>query len=148
MAPLDTKLDTQSGEAVAAYKRLLAAVIDLRPSGTRQRLATALGKNRSFISQITNPTYLTPIPAKHLDKLFEICHFSADERRRFIEAYTRAHPNRPALVHDSHKMRAHTVYLPDLGDVEKNAKLQSAIDRFVSEIAGIIDSDNPKRKRP
>jgi len=148
MARSNSKLDAQGAEAVAAYKRLLAAVIDLRPSGTRQRLAAALGKNRSFISQITNPAYLTPIPARHLDKLFEICHFSPDEKRRFIEAYTRAHPNRPALVHDSHKVRAHTVYLPDLGDAEKNARLQSAIDRFVSEIAGIIDSDNPKRKRP
>jgi len=148
MTRLNSKLDAQGAEAVAAYKRLLAAVIDLRPSGTRQRLAAALGKNRSFISQITNPAYLTPIPARHLDKLFEICHFSPDEKRRFIEAYTRAHPNRPALVHESHKVRAHTVYLPDLGDAEKNARLQSAIDRFVSEIAGIIDSDNPKRKRP
>ena len=148
MAPVDTKLDPQGAEAVVTYKRLLAAVIDLRPSGTRQRLATALGKNRSFISQITNPAYLTPIPAKHLDKLFEICHFSPDEKRRFIQAYTQAHPNRPALVHDSHRIRPHTVYLPDLGDADKNARLQSAIDKFVGEIAAIIDSDSPKRKRP
>ena len=41
--------------AVAAYKRILADVLDRRPSGTRQRLAAALGKNRSFVSQITNP---------------------------------------------------------------------------------------------
>ncbi len=42
-------------EAVAAYKRMLAAIIERRPSGTRQRLATALAKNRSFVSQITRP---------------------------------------------------------------------------------------------
>ncbi len=81
MAPLEPKLDEQGAEAVAVYKRLLADVIDRRPSGTRQRLAAALGKNRSFISQITNPNYLTPIPARHLDAVFEICHFSAEERR-------------------------------------------------------------------
>ncbi|MBL8905462.1 MAG: hypothetical protein JNM20_02180 [Rhizobiales bacterium] len=148
MAPPDSKLDEQGAEAVALYKRLLSDVIDRRPSGTRQRLAAALGKNRSFISQITNPNYLTPIPARHLDTLFEICHFSAEERRRFIEAYTRAHPNRPALVHDAHKTRAHTVYLPDLGDPGKNLALQSAIDVFVRDIAGIIGGGNSKRKRP
>ena len=54
-------------------------VLDRRPSGTRQRLADALGKNRSFVSQITNPAYQTPIPAQHFDPIFEICHFSAQE---------------------------------------------------------------------
>jgi len=148
MARADSKPEPQSGEAVAAYKRLLAAVIDLRPSGTRQRLATALGKNRSFISQITNPAYLTPIPAKHLDKLFEICHFSPDEKRRFIDAYTHAHPNRPALVHDSHRIRPHTIYLPDLGDPDRNARLEHAVDAVVRQIVDVIDTENPKRKRP
>ena len=148
MAPSNPNIDAQGAEAVAIYKRLLAGVIDLRPSGTRQRLAAALGKNRSFISQITNPNYLTPIPARHLDTLFEICHFSAEERRLFIDAYTRAHPNRPALVHDSQRTRAHTVYLPDLGDPDKNLQLQSAIDVFVRDIAGIIGGGNPKRKKP
>src|SRR4029079_8563721 len=49
MAPLEPRLDEQGAQAVALYKRLLADVIDGRPSGTRQRLAAALGKNRSFI---------------------------------------------------------------------------------------------------
>ena len=31
---------------------------------TRQRLAAALAKNRSFISQITNPAYATPVPGE------------------------------------------------------------------------------------
>ena len=58
-------------------------VLDNRPSGTRQRLAKALGKNRSFISQIANPAYPVPIPAQHLETMFELCHFSQDERRDF-----------------------------------------------------------------
>ena len=61
---------------VTAYKTLLASIIDRRPSGTRQRLADALAKNRSFVTQITNPAYATPVPASHLDVIFEICHFS------------------------------------------------------------------------
>ena len=55
-----------SEEAVQRYKTILQHVIDNRPSGTRQRLAGALGKNRSFISQITSPAYATPIPARHV----------------------------------------------------------------------------------
>ena len=55
-----------SGDALVEYKRVLEEVLNNRPSGTRMRLATALGKNRSFISQISNPLYPTPIPAIHL----------------------------------------------------------------------------------
>ena len=44
---------------------------DNRPSGTRQRLAGALGKNRSFVSQIANPAYPVPIPVQHLETIFE-----------------------------------------------------------------------------
>ena len=58
-------------EHVAAYKRILQKVLDSRPSGMRQRLAESLGKNRSFISQISNPAYPTPIPAQHIDTIFE-----------------------------------------------------------------------------
>ncbi len=49
---------------VADYKVILRRVLDNRPSGTRLKLAAALGKNRSFVTQITNPAYLVPIPAK------------------------------------------------------------------------------------
>ncbi len=83
--------DISPPEQVAAYKRLLAALIERRPSGTRQRLATALAKNRSFVSQITNPAYPTPIPASHLDLIFEVCHFSEKDRKEFIRLYALAH---------------------------------------------------------
>src|SRR5260370_37109603 len=77
---------------VAAYKTVLRKILDQRPSGTRQRLATALGKNRSFVSQISNPTYSVPIPVKHLDLIFETCHFPPPEKNAFLRAYTNAHP--------------------------------------------------------
>jgi hypothetical protein len=83
--------------AVARYKGLLKASIDRRPSGTRQRIATALGKHKSFVSQITNPAYPSPVPARHLGTIFALCHFSAEERATFLEAYRAAHPrSRPA----------------------------------------------------
>src|SRR3981189_3925293 len=79
---------------IAAYKAILRDVLDKRPSGRRQRLAEARGKNRSFITQIANPAYQTPIPAQHVHPIIQICHFSAQERDRFLEAYHRAHPPR------------------------------------------------------
>ncbi len=59
-----------STRSIAAYKALLRRALDNRPSGTRLKLAAALGTNRSFISQITNPGYPIPIPAQHLDVIF------------------------------------------------------------------------------
>ena len=84
--------------SVEAYKSILRNVLDRRPSGTRQRLAIALGKNRSFISQISNPVYPVPIPAPHLEIIFEICHFSGAEKREFLECFTRAHPGRGEVI--------------------------------------------------
>src|SRR5437899_12216686 len=75
-----------SQDLIAAYKTVLRDVLDRRPSGMRQRLAEALGKNRSFITQIANPAYQTPIPAQHVHPIIQICHLSAQERDRFPEA--------------------------------------------------------------
>jgi hypothetical protein len=137
----------QASGTVAAYKKILSDVIDRRPSGTRQRLAAALGKNRSFVSQITNPSYAVPIPAAHLDIIFEVCHFSLEERKNFITAYLLAHPNRPAPIHAAHKVKAHTVYLPDLGDDDRNARLHTLISDFVRQVAKLLEEEPHKGKR-
>jgi hypothetical protein len=133
---------SQSSDPVAAYKEILSDVLDRRPSGTRQRLAVALGKNRSFVSQICNPAYAVPIPAAHLDLIFEIGHFSSDERRRFLAAYLTAHPNRPALIHASHKIKPHTVYLPDLGDATRNQELDRMLADFVHRMTRLIEMND------
>lgn len=88
------RADDGPADLVAAYKTMLRTWIDRRPSGTRQKIANALCKHKSFVSQITNPTYAAPVPARHLSTIFEICHFSADERRAFMAAYRAAHPGR------------------------------------------------------
>ena len=82
-------------EPVAAYKRLLQGYIDRRPSGTRLKIANALGKHKSFVSQITSPSYAVPVPEAHVDTIMTICHFSAEERAAFLAAYAAAHPERP-----------------------------------------------------
>lgn len=127
----------------SAYKIILAEIIARRPSGTRQRLATALGRNRSFVSQITNPAYATPIPAVHLEAIFDVCHFTATERRAFLDLYRAAHPKHS--IADSNKTRA--VYLPDLGDDERNRKLQSLVSDFVRHVAQLMDKQPAKRER-
>jgi hypothetical protein len=131
-------------DAVAAYKRMLAAIIDKRPSGTRQRLASALAKNRSFVSQITNPAYATPIPASHLGQIFEICHFSAAERQEFTRLYGIAHPKK-MLAHAPRRTSA--VHLPDLGDAERNRKLHGLVSAFVRDIARLIEDDREEERR-
>lgn len=132
--------------AVALYKSMLADIIDRRPSGTRQRLASALGKNRSFVSQIANPAYAVPIPAAHLDLIFDVCHFSTPERRSFLAAYRAAHPGRLTAVQGAGRVKAHMVYLPDLGDDAKNAKLHDLVSDFVRQVAKLIEED-PERGR-
>lgn len=132
-------------DAVAAYKRLLAAIIDRRPSGTRQRLATALAKNRSFVSQITNPAYPTPIPASHLAQIFELCHFSGAERQEFTRLYARAHPKK--MLAETPRRAGTAVDLPDLGDAAKNRKLHGLVSAFVRDIARLIEDDGEKGKR-
>lgn len=81
---------------VAEYKLFLRDCIDRRPSGLRQKIATALGKHKSFVSQITNPSYTVPIPAGDLHVIFDVCHFSPEERGRFLKLYEKAHPFRTA----------------------------------------------------
>lgn len=75
-----------------AYKIKIRELIDRRPSGTKGRLAKAMGTHRSFVSQIINPTNKTPIPAQHLNEIFEICHFSFHEKDSFLKLYYKAHP--------------------------------------------------------
>jgi hypothetical protein len=128
-----------SVSAVAEYKDILKRVLDNRPSGTRQRLASALGKNRSFISQIASPSYSIPIPVQHLDTIFHVCHFSVDEQRAFLEIYHRAHPNRRQRLSEVPRTRMLTITVPDLGDKRKNRALDEAVLDFAHRLARLSD---------
>jgi hypothetical protein len=138
----DAALDT-AGEtgAVAAYKSVFKAVLDNRPSGMRQRLAHAMGKNRSFISQISNPAYQTPIPAQHLTTIIEVCHFSPAERTAFLEAYGRAHPRRAGRLSGVPRERTVTLHLPDLGSAKRNRQLDALLDEFARRLIALLTDD-------
>ncbi len=125
--------------AMAEYKGILQRLLDNRPSGTRQRLAHALGKNRSFITQITNAGYAVPIPAPHLATIFEIVHFPPLEKQAFLAAYDRAHPGRLQRVEADRRIRSAVLDLPDLGDEERNRRLDHLLSDLAIGLARMLD---------
>jgi hypothetical protein len=139
MSPMDDRPQPLNDAAVARYKSVLERIMESRPSGTRQRLAGALGKNRSFISQITNPAYATPIPPRHIETIFEICHFSPQDRKQFLDAYADAHPRRLPATRGDRRVRAHTIYLPDFGEEKRNRELDRMVADFVQKLMRLID---------
>lgn len=128
-------------DPVARYKTVLRDVLDQRPSGTRQRLATALGKNRSFISQIANPAYPVAIPAQHLKTIFEVCHLGPAERAAFLDAYRRAHPRRLVEVARTPRTRLVTLSVPDQGP-DANRAFDEALRRAAAALAKQQQEDN------
>jgi hypothetical protein len=123
---------------VEAYKTILRGVIDKRPSGTRQRLATALGKTRGFISHMCNPAYPVPIPAPHLEIIFEICHFPPLEKRAFLDAFERAHPNRSRKIREIAGLRSVKLEVYDFGDPKKNRAFDELIRDTTRRLARLI----------
>lgn len=123
---------------VAVYKQLLKDALDRRPSGMRQRLALAIGKNRSFVSQISNPSYPTPIPAEHVDRILEVCHFGPEERTAFLDAYRAAHPRRLTDVADSAGKRSLTLDVPDFGDAAANRAFDRAVVDMVKRMERLM----------
>jgi hypothetical protein len=134
----DTPARDGKAANVEAYKTILRNVLDQRPSGTRQRLATALGKNRSFISHMCNPAYPVPIPAPHLEIIFEICHFPAADKRAFLESFKRAHPNGSRQVRDSPSLRSMKLEVYDFGDEKKNRAFDELVRDTTRRLARIV----------
>ena len=141
----DIATATGEKDAIAAYKTVFKAVLDKRPSGMRLRLADALGKNRSFISQISNPIYATPIPAQHLNTIFQLCHFSAAEKAAFLAAYAEAHPQRADSMKDGRKERTVALQVPSLGSAKKDGQFDALLHDFVRRLAALLrDSERAK----
>ena len=133
----------ESGEvsAVAEYKRVFKEVLDNRPSGMRLRLAHAMGKNRSFVSQISNPAYPVPIPVQHLNTIFDVCHFPPPTKTAFLHAYARAHPRRVGQLDDIPRDRTMMLHLPDLGNAKRNGHLEALMQEFARRLAAILQDE-------
>jgi hypothetical protein len=124
--------------AVAEYKRIFKEVLDSRPSGMRIRLAHAIGKNRSFVSQISNPAYPVPIPIQHLNTIFEVCHFSPRHKTAFLKAYARAHPRRVDRLAATPRERSITLHVPDFGNSTRNRQIDNLMQEFVRRLVVIL----------
>ena len=125
-------------ELVAAYKRLLQEYIDRRPSGLRLKIAKAIGKHRSFVSQITNPSYPIPVPARHLEAIFRICHLAPEERQAFMTAYEAAHPCHPRegrrTPRKAQERRVIEIDLPVLGDPELEREMEDFLRHMARQL--------------
>jgi len=136
---------SEKADAVSRYKQFLREVIDRRPSGTRRLIATALEKHKSFVTQITNPAYTVPVPAKHLPTILDICHFSPPERRQFVELYRVAHPDYPVSpepsfsADDGDNVKTIKVAVPILRNPAKQQEMERLIRDFARRIAVIAD---------
>lgn len=132
--------DEGQADPVAAYKAVLRAVLERRPSGMRQRLAEALGTTRGFVTQITHPSYATPIPAPYIPVILEVCHFSDAEKERFLGAWRAAHPRRgEGAARPVVRQRTIEVTVPDLGSEEANADFDQAVQDVVARMRQLVD---------
>jgi hypothetical protein len=130
--------------AIAAYKAILKDYIDRRPAGMRARIAAAIGKHKSFVSQLTNPIYPVPVPARHVSTIVEICHFSAEERKTFLKAYALAHPGRGpggafADGRATVRRKVLSLEIPVLRDAKKQRALEALIRHFVERVADLLE---------
>lgn len=130
--------DNPTIDPVKLYKARLSALIDKRPSGTRQRIADALGKHRSFVTQILSTSYATPLPAKHVPIIFSVCHFNAEEKRQFLIDYHAAHPEKRDELESDMVLRHMSLMVIDFRDEEKNRQFDEAIAEFAHRMAAIM----------
>ena len=127
-------LATQGEEgAVAAYKAVFKAVLEKRPSGMRLRLADVLGKNRSFISQISNPAYQIADPGAASQHHLPALPFLAGGESGVSRGLWQAHPRRAARLDGVPRERTVTLHLPDLGSAKKR---NGQLDALLHEFAG------------
>ena len=128
-----------TGQAVGAYKGLLKTFLERRPSGTRQRIAEALGTHKSFVSQITNPNYRVPLPAQHVASIMKICHFSPEERRSFLAAYRKAHPQQAVFPEDvtTTGRRVLEIEIPAFENPKHQAEVAEAIEEMARRMIAL-----------
>ena len=130
---------------IAAYKTILRDCLDRRPAGMRARIAVALGKHKSFVSQLSNPIYPMPVPARHIATIFDICHFSREERRAFLKAYERAHPgavSEPCEEGEkASRRKTISLEIPELSDPRKQRALESLLRELGERIGKLLDSE-------
>ena len=100
-----------------------------------------MGKNRSFVSQISNSTYPVPVPIQHLNTIFDVCHFPPGAKTAFLQAYARAHPRRMGRLAENPRERSITLHLPDLGSSKRNGQVDALTQEFARRLIAILKAE-------
>ena len=140
----DYKVLEEHISPVAYYKLLLNTFLDRRPPGSRQALADAIGKDRSFISQIANPGYPVALPARYVRAICSVSRFTPAEEQVFVRAYLAAHPDRAADIYGL-QQRAGGVHqleiaVPALESAEQQQKLELFLQGVTRNLADLLSS--------
>jgi hypothetical protein len=127
-------------DPLVAYKTYLREAVARRPSGTRQKLASALGTHPSFVSQITNPALKVPLPAQHIPALFQACHFTPEEQSRFLDLYKQAHPSQAAAIEELAEGERNVVkiVLPQFDSPKTRAEVETMIREYADRLIGFV----------
>ncbi len=144
-----TEARTEKAKLISQYKEMLQELIDKRPAGLRGQLAVALGKHKSFISQITNPIYRVPIPARDLQTIFDICNLSTEERGTFLDLYNRAHVTNIELSGLEKRVTSEIkISLPAFDNPALTREVQNLIQEFSERLISLArTADMPPRTR-
>jgi DNA-binding transcriptional regulator YdaS (Cro superfamily) len=134
-----TQRSDPPADAVAEYKMLLRKLIAVRPSGIRRKIAAETGTHPSFISQLTNPALRVPLPAQHIPAIFRICHFSIEEQRMFLDAYSRAHPAQFLAIDELAEIERNVIRIsvPNFADSDFQVEIESLIRDFSERVIGL-----------
>jgi hypothetical protein len=131
-------------ELIANYKQILRVYLDQRPSGVRQKIAQVLGTHKSFVSLITNPSDPTPIPARHIEAIMDVCHLSAGERQGFLESYNQAHPDQVAPTRSHLHFKTLHIQVPVLKSHRKQESLELLIQDTVRRLYNLFADEEEK----
>lgn len=132
-------------ELISSYKSVLRGYLDQRPSGVRQKIAQVLGTHKSFVSLITNPSDATPIPARHLEAIMDVCHLSTAEKKHFLVAYNLAHPEQAAPPRTHLHFKTLHIQVPVLKNHEKQEALELLIQDTVRRLYNLFADEAEKR---
>ena len=80
-----------------------------------------------------------PIPVQQLETIFEICHFTAADRREFLVLYARSLPAAARCGQEGGGHTQLTLTVPDLGDARRNRVLDETIAEIARRLARFSD---------
>lgn len=129
-------------ELIANYKSMLRVYLDQRPSGVRQKIAQVLGTHKSFVSLITNPNDPTPIPARHLEAIIDVCHLSEKERAAFLASYSLAHPDQAPPTNTHRHYKTLHIQVPVLQNHDKQEALELLIQDTVRRLYNLFADED------